>query len=126
MTLTRTVRFYPHEDLRKRGLGMGAVKIVFILGDGTRAVTLTVSTGWYPDGTTVAPMGFGVDVHSPTPREGWYGRSQCDHTGGPCWGSGSGVDAERMLDVLRSEGDGAVWAELETWWRSEFEREAAE
>ena len=41
--------------------------------------------------------------------------------GAPCYYDGSGLNAERIFDVLCAEGDAGVWRELEAYYTETFE-----
>jgi len=45
--------------------------------------------------------------------------------GKPCYYDGSGLNAERIYNVLLAEGSDGVWRELESYYRETFENEAA-
>lgn len=65
---------------------------------------------------TPADLGY----HSPIPtyegQESW-GRDNCELLGGcRCYYDGSGLNAERIFDVLRAEGSDGVWRELEAYY----------
>jgi len=42
--------------------------------------------------------------------------------GKPCYYDGSGLNAERIFDILVKEGSAGVWRELEVYYRETFER----
>ena len=68
------------------------------------------------------PMPADLGYHSPTPR--WEGQtaSECSLLpGGVCYYGGSGLNAERIYQVLLERGSDGVWSELENYYRELFE-----
>ena len=70
------------------------------------------------DGRPMFPMALDLGYHSPTPA--WEGQEpmdeECELLGGRCFYDGSGLNAENLLGVLRTEGADAVWATLADCW----------
>lgn len=77
-----------------------------------------------------APMPADLGYHSPRPLyEGQEPISDkpCPYLDGKlCYYDGSGLNAERIFDVLCAEGDMGVWRELEAYYRETFSRPVVE
>lgn len=75
------------------------------------------------DGRPTFPMALDLGYHSPTPM--WEGQEpmdeECEILGGRCFYDGSGLAAEKLLGVLRTEGANAVWSTLAAYWSAEFD-----
>jgi hypothetical protein len=72
------------------------------------------------------PMPADLGYHSPTPI--YEGQSVCSDScgyldGKPCYYDGSGLNAERIYEVLLKEGSDGVWRELEEYYKDVFESE---
>lgn len=146
LELRREIRFEPGHTIRKskgdgKDYGIGAMNIRFLLHGPRATIQFLMSTGWVPEKVPVpgysftewhhsAPNGFDVGYHADEPisedmREWSGGRDgqgrECDvRPGGRCFYDGSGLAASDLLDRFMVEGDAPVWAELESWYRSEF------
>lgn len=44
----------------------------------------------------------------------------CEYTGGPCYYDGSGLNAERVFDILTRDGEDGLWAELHRYYEATF------
>lgn len=137
MIPTRTVRFYPashrcHTD-PKQDYGISDPRIVWTLHEGAEAITWTLHTGWgmpreafheaCPDCTrpkhrgdwpATKPEGGAVDWHFPQPVLGpdHYRVEHCKVLDGPCYGDVGYLIGDEVFDILRTQGDEAVWAKL--------------
>lgn len=71
---------------------------------------------------TFKPQPADLGYHSPKPRyEGQYRTENCDLLDGhECYYDGSGLNAERIYDVLLKEGSEGVWRELEIYYNQLF------
>lgn len=70
---------------------------------------------------TCKPIPADLGYHGVEPR--YEGQEQGDCTllpGGKCYYDGSGMNAERMYDILREEGSEAVWKQLESYYELTF------
>ncbi len=75
---------------------------------------------------TYHPQPVDLGYHSPVPM--YDGQSiaseSCEYLDGkPCYYDGSGLNAERIYEVLLREGSDGVWRELEEFYRELFEKE---
>lgn len=133
----RVVRFKPafhrcHPDPRKN-YGIGSVTMLWVLRVGDWAMTWDVHTGWAlpaeafvaaaPDCTHhmhqgSAPShkvsGGAVDWHSPVPMYDDHepARDCCPITGAACYTDVGFILGSVLLDLLRTDGDEAVWKRL--------------
>ena len=69
------------------------------------------------------PMPVDVGYHSLSPL--YEGQEICNHTceylnGKPCYYDGSGLQAERVYEILLKEGSEGVWKELESRYNELF------
>jgi hypothetical protein len=76
--------------------------------------------------STIHPMSADLGYHSPISQ--YEGQSIMSEScncldGKPCYYDGSGLDAERIYDVLLKEGSDGVWRELEDYYNMIFESE---
>lgn len=68
------------------------------------------------------PMGADLGYHSKTPLyEDQSSRDDCNLLGCKCYYDGSGLAADRIMEVLLREGSDGVWRELETYYRETFD-----
>ena len=133
----RIVRFRPafhrcHPD-PSQNYGIGSVSMLWVLRVGDWAIAWDVHTGWeLPDEAFVAavpdcnhPMhqgsapghkvsGGAVEWHSPVPL--WEDHEpradKCPITGAACYGDVGFLLGSELLDLLRTDGDDAVWKRL--------------
>ena len=67
------------------------------------------------------PIPADLGYHSPTPMyEGQTSMDTCHLLGGLCYYDGSGLNAERIYDVLLTEVSDGVWRELENYYYETF------
>ena len=68
------------------------------------------------------PMPADLGYHSKVPQyEGQEPMNQdCEYVNGICYYDGSGLNAEKIYDVLLKEGDEGVWRELEEYYQELF------
>lgn len=65
------------------------------------------------------PTAADLDYHWHRPHYSGHDARKCDLLpAGECYYDGSSLNAERVFDVLRSEGSDGVWRELESLYRS--------
>jgi hypothetical protein len=136
--LTRSITFTPAYDKRSadpsKNYGVHGCDLRFILGDARGYVQFLLFTGWhlpevqkeFRDGPRIlsAPMPADLGYHSPTPRyDGHEPMETCDLLCGPCYYDGSGLNAERIYEVLLREGSDGVWRELQEYWNELFGQE---
>lgn len=138
MEFTREVEFTPAFDKRdsdpKKNYGIGGVDIRFLLKGKEGAIQFRLSTGWnlphvkaeHKGRHTVCelyPMPTDLGYHSLKPMYNDHSplTDECGVLDGkPCYYDGSGLAAERVFDVLVSEGHGGVWRELEDYYVKQF------
>lgn len=141
MTLRREVKFTPAYDKRDpdpaKNYGVRGVTLTFYVHGEKGAVQFVIYTNWMtpevqkeidaqlPDGRFPwllhEPMPADLGYHSRKPLyEDQHGRSDCDLLGGECYYDGSTLNAERLMDTLRLEGDEGVWRELEAYYFQTF------
>jgi hypothetical protein len=75
---------------------------------------------------TYHPLPADLGYHSPVPQ--YEGQSICSQSceyldGKPCYYDGSGLNAERIYEVLLKEGSEGVWKELENYYNDLFGKE---
>lgn len=138
----REVNFQPAFDKRspnpRQNYGIHGVDMNMVLVGPKGAIDLHIHTNWYlphvakeiafrrpnPDEILMAfqPMAAQIGYHSSTPQyEGQEPRVyDCQFTGGDCYTDGSGLQAERFLDLLITKGSEAVWAEIEHYYFEMF------
>ena len=138
----REVSFIPAFDRRdpdpKKNYGIHGVDIRFYLKGPHGAVQFILSTNWQlphvqketdtrlplPDMPYLfhQPMAVDLGYHSKIPiREGQTCIQQdCEFTSGPCYYDGSTLEADRIFNILREEGDKGVWRELAIYYRAIF------
>jgi hypothetical protein len=132
----RIIRFRPayHRCTDPKGdYGIGSVHMLWFLRQGEWAVDWDVFTGWelpdeafalaapactHPMHQQGAPthdvMGGGVGFHSPVPQFEDHPLSQerCPLTEAPCYLDAGYLLGTELLNLLRTEGDEAVWAKM--------------
>lgn len=116
----KTVMAEPAWDRRKEGYGIHGVELRFYLKGKKGAIQFIVSTGWYLPELDMSsmpcyPRGSDLGYHSPKPirdrQSVMYG--DCELTGGNCYFGGSGLRADRVVEVMIREGSEGVWREME-------------
>lgn len=130
--LERRVVFQPAFDKRdpnpSKNYGIHGVDMrMYVIGP-RGAVQFVLYTDWHlphvdeelrAKGVRIQPMPADLGYHSPIPtykgQEDW-GRDDCDLIGCRCYYDGSGLNAERIYEVLLREGSEGVWRELETYY----------
>lgn len=149
MNFTKEIRFKPAFDKRhadpSKNYGIHGVELAFYLTGDKGTVQFVVYTNWQlkhvqeefdkgrpnmSDGgkwvhLSCHPMPADIGYHSPVPRyKGQTPISQkCDFIDGPCYYDGSGLNAEPIYWRLVSEGDKAVWEEMESYYKSYLEED---
>ena len=124
----KKIVFRPAYDKRNpdpaKNYGIGAAKIIFSTWDDEigEGAELHVGTGWYldPSNNDEAPNGYGVFYHKKYPQyEGQNPNSdKCEITGGECYSDGSYTYSDELTRMLIEQGEDAVWAALDDFWRS--------
>lgn len=144
--LEQVVKFFPAWDKRspdpKKNYGIHCVELLMLLKGEKGAVQFKLFTNWNlpqvqketdakylinPDKKIglclYHPMPADLGYHSKVPR--WEGQEpisqECEYTGGPCYYDGSGLNAQRIYEVLTKEGSDGVWRELEAYYKRIFE-----
>jgi hypothetical protein len=140
--MEKIVEFNPAYDKRhsdpSKDYGVHGVDIKFVL-KGEKGVTqFLLFTNWQLPHITeknlakfnsprdirlfFTPMPAGLGYHSkePLPYHDTPTSTDCEYTGGDCYYDGSGLNAERVYDVLLHEGDKGVWRELELYYKDIF------
>lgn len=140
-TISFRPAFHRCSNERGKDYGVGEPRIIWTLRIGGDAITWDVSTGWgmpaeafraacrdcesprhrngWPfvqrrDGGTAS--GGVVDWHYSRPINGdenfgWH-YDQCAVLDGPCWADAGYLLGDELFDLLRVEGDEAVWVKL--------------
>jgi hypothetical protein len=145
--MEKIVKFYPAFDRRKDpkgNYGIHGVDMRMILKGDKGAVQFVLYTNWHlphvqeelnikaigQDSIYISailnPMPADLGYHSPVPiYEGQSVASEsCEYLDGkPCYYDGSGLNAERIYEVLLKEGSDGVWRELEDYYNIIFESE---
>lgn len=126
-----------HADPRQN-YGIHGVTMIFMLKGPAGMVQFVLFTNWHlphvtkeTDARTLAkaragflqdvdlrcfyhPMAADLGYHSPKPMFEGQEPRECPYLDGqPCYYDGSGLNAERVYDVLLAEGGEGVWRELE-------------
>lgn len=116
-----------HPDPRKNYGIHGVEMRMYVIGK-RGAVQFVLYTNWHlphvdaelrAKGPKLSATPADLGYHSPIPTyEGQedYGHDDCHLLGGRCYYDGSGLNAERIFDVLRAEGSDGVWRELEKYY----------
>lgn len=133
----KEIIFYPSWDKRakdpSKNYGVHGVEMGFYLTGEFGAVQFKLSTGWmlkslrtekpeWYDFTSHEPMASDLGYHSKTPQyEGQKKMSdKCELLHGPCYYDGSGLEAERIFQILIEKGSEGVWASLEEYYNDVF------
>lgn len=140
------VEFDPAFDRRspnpRENYGIHGVELRMVLKSPDGAVQFVLYTNWMlphvrkemhermlrgPDliGLQCAydPMPADLGYHSPKPMfEGHEPIGACPYIDGPCYYDGSGLNANRIFDVLVAEGSDRVWRELRKYYDETFRR----
>jgi len=141
--LERIVEFEPAFDKRhkdpSKNYGIHGVTLKMLLKGEKGAVQFVVYTNWQLPHVTeeqlrkpadlvskrvlFLPMPADLGYHSPKPM--YEDQSpiteECPYLDGKrCYYDGSGLNAERIFDVLVKEGDKGVWRELEKYYKDTF------
>lgn len=143
--LTRTVEFIPGFDRRHpepaKNYGINGGKWMFVVSGPLGAVHFVCGGTWYPqsaidhlcrhyinDGREVAkslaPTGYDVGYHSPTPTYEDQSQSQesCEWLGGkPCYSDGSALRSDEWMQHFLKGGTKWLWPALEQEYRERFE-----
>lgn len=145
--MERLIQFQPAWDKRskqpgEKDYGIHGVNLRMVLKGPLGAVQFVLFTNWHLPHVQAElqqrpydaiagdphwmerPIPADLGYHSPVPR--YDGQDIIDNAcecldGRPCYYDGSGLNAERIYDVLRTEGDAGVWRELEAYYRQVFE-----
>jgi hypothetical protein len=142
--LRRIVTFEPAFDRRhedpKKNYGIHGVTLRMVVAGEEGATQFVVYTNWMLPhvadematkpcrldyngkcgcATLSKPMAADLGYHRKTPS--YPGQTpmgeKCEYTGADCYYDGSGLNAERVLDILTKEGDEGVWRELESYYQ---------
>lgn len=134
--LRRDVQFLPAFDKRNpdpcKNYGIHGVELrMHLIGD-AGAVQFVLYTNWQLPHVTKefegrgrssldAPIPADLGYHSKTPMyEGHERQKGCHLLGCDCYYDGSGLNAERIYEVLLREGSDGVWRELESYYAEIF------
>ena len=137
--LERIVNFAPAFDRRnpdpKKDYGVHGVTLRMILKGEKGATQFVLYTNWqlphvqeeFDDKAinlfSYKPLPADLGYHSPSPQYEGQTKRKCDILGGDCYYDGSGLNAERVFDILLQEGDEGVWKELERYYNVIFNEE---
>ena len=145
--MERIIKFDPAYDKRDpnphKNYGIHGVNLTFLLKGDNGAVQFVIYTNWYLPHVTqelvqkaiskpnirsyieacFLPLPADLGYHSPAPH--YEGQEivaeSCEYLGGkPCYYDGSGLAAEDIYKRMVAEGDGAVWEELEAYYKQMF------
>lgn len=120
-----------------KNYGIHGVEVRFVLKGKKGAVQFLLFTNWmlphvqkeqdgrHGDHIFCHPMPADLGYHSYKPTyEGQVSITEkCSYLDGqPCYYDGSGLNAERIYQVLLQEGDKGVWHELEEYYKQVFDR----
>jgi len=138
--LERIVEFHAAYDKRPK-YGIHGVELLMALKGDAGAVQFLLFTNWHlphvekdldsrPDykysRLLCHPQPADLGYHSKVPRyEDQTKMEHCQFVEGGCYYDGSGLNAERIYQVLLSEGSDGVWRELEAYYKETFEEVAA-
>ena len=135
--------FYKRHPEPSKNYGIHGVDCIFYYGDPKKGIVqFVLYTNWllpkterefiasggnimvkehYPFIFVQAPMPADLGYHSPIPQyEGQMAMDCHVLTCGKCYYDGSGLNANRIYDILREEGSDGVWRELEQEWKRRF------
>lgn len=140
--LRRIVKFRPAFDKRDpnpaKNYGIHGVDLVMFVCGAEGAVQFVLYTNWQlphvtkeqdaakPHTTSThllchpMPADLGYHAKSPRYKDQEPLTESCEFTGGRCFYAGSGLNAERIYEVLLREGDEGVWRELEEYYQQTF------
>ncbi len=137
--LERIVKFYPAFDKRDpnptKNYGIHCVDLLMLVKGDAGAVQFKLFTGWYlphvmkeqearRDHLFCAPLPADLGYHSLLPHYEGHEPFGCEWVEtGQCYYDGSGLNAERIFQVLLVEGSDGVWRELEQYYRYTFNQE---
>lgn len=146
--LERIVTFNPAFDKRhanpSKNYGIHGVELRMVLKGDLGAVQFVLYTNWhlkhvqeeldakppfssrYPH-ISCHPMPSDLGYHSPKPMyDGQNTMGKCEYLNGkPCYYDGSGLNAEKVYDVLLNEGSDGVWKYLENYYNETFKGESS-
>lgn len=140
--LTREVQLLPAYDKRPE-YGVHCVELRMVLTGTKGVVQFVLYTGWYlPENKETSerlgsifngrPMPAELGYHARKPVRDWQKKDEpsfgsCEYLDGdPCWYDGSGLNAERVYQLLLKGGSDAVWEELESYYEAVFGTEEGE
>lgn len=135
--LRKRVDFTPAFDKRNpnpsKNYGIHCVDLrMYLIGD-SGAVQFVLFTNWFlphvqeelmSRGRLSGPQPADLGYHSKRPMYEGQERGECHLLGCGCYYDGSGLNAERILEVLLREGGDAVWRELKTYYTDVFSVDA--
>jgi len=142
--MEKIVKFYPAYDKRNpdpsKNYGIHGVDLRMILKGEKGAVQFVLYTNWHLPYvqeelnknaigkdlyyiSSLNPLPADLGYHSLTPT--YEGQSICTESceyldGKPCYYDRSGLNAERIYEVLLNEGSDGVWRELEKYYNELF------
>lgn len=129
MTYERIVEFTPAWDKRdpdpSKNYGIHGVELRMVLKGAKGAVQFVLYTNWMLPAVMregggsyhLPPMPADLGYHWIEPRYEDQRAMQCEYTGtGKCYYDGSGLNAERIYEVLLREGSEGVWKALEAYY----------
>lgn len=146
--MEKIVTFSPAFDKRdpnpSKNYGIHGVDLRMVLKGDKGAVQFVLYTNWHLPhvqeelnqkvigqdkiyiSAILNPQPADLGYHSPAPR--YEGQSICSQSceyldGKPCYYDGSGLNAEKIYEVLLKEGSDGVWKELENYYKELFESE---
>ena len=134
--MKRLIEWTPAYDLRDadptKNYGIGSMRARFVLMGEHGAVQFLLYTGWYLEHNREeyrhtpgvgGPMAADLGYHSYKPHyeEQEPIADSCPYlNGAPCYYDGSGLAADRVFEVFLTEGEEALWEELEDYYRDTF------
>lgn len=126
--LERIVKFYPAFDKRdsdpKKDYGIHCVDLLMLVKGEKGAVQFRLFTGWYlshlDQKSEPAPADLGYHSLKPIYEDQTPISENCEWLNAPCYYDGSGLNAQRVFDVLLKEGSDGVWRELEEYYNEVF------
>lgn len=125
--MERITEFTPAWDRRdpdpNKNYGIHGVELRMVLKGKLGAVQFVLYTNWYlphiqKELSIDSPIPADLGYHSPTPKySDQPARDNCPYLdGAPCYYDGSGLNAQRIYDVLLTKGSDGVWKELEDYY----------
>ena len=135
MSYERSVEILPAWDKRnsdpKKNYGIHSVDIKFLLKGKQGVVQFGISTGWFlpqnrqsiKNHSELYPLPFDIGYHSYVPL--YEGQTllteSCPYLDGkPCYYDGSGLQAEKIYEVMVAEGGEAMWKRMEEFYLTHF------